>query len=82
MRISTTAAMALLIVGVILARLTAPGQLAIGLAQDRKSADTSPKAPADFKGTIKLDIRESKPDWGPFMPKTATPGGFRAFVLL
>jgi hypothetical protein len=25
----------------------------------------------DFKGTLKLDIRDSKADWGPFTPKKA-----------
>ena len=25
----------------------------------------------DFKGTIELDVRDSKADWGPFTPKKA-----------
>ena len=28
----------------------------------------------DFKGTIKLDVRDSKADWGPFTPKKAPAG--------
>src|SRR5262249_12641272 len=30
--------------------------------------------PPGFNGKIALDIRDSKPDWGPYMPKKAPPG--------
>jgi arylsulfatase A-like enzyme len=37
--------------------------------------ETQPVGPyKDYKGTIKLDVRDSKADWGPFTPKKA-PGG-------
>jgi arylsulfatase len=35
-----------------------------------------------FKGTIKLDIRESTPDWLPFMPKKAPPGAPNILFVL
>ena len=35
----------------------------------------------DFKGTIKLDVRDSKPDWGPFTPKKA-PAGSPNFLFI
>jgi arylsulfatase len=30
----------------------------------------NPAPPKDYKGVIKLDVRDSKPDWGPWIPKT------------
>lgn len=29
---------------------------------------------AEFKGVIKLDVRDSKPDWTPYLPKKAPEG--------
>jgi arylsulfatase len=45
-------------------------------------AESTPKPPPDFKGTIKLDIRDSKPDWGPFTPKAAPQGAPNILVIL
>jgi arylsulfatase len=42
----------------------------------------SPKPPADFKGVMKLDVRDSKPDWGPFRPKRAPAGAPNVLVIL
>ena len=36
----------------------------------------------DFKGTIKLDIRDSKADWGPFTPKKAPAGAPNILFVL
>jgi len=58
------------------------GRLAEAFAQDRKTADATPKPPADFKGVIKLDIRDSKPDWTPFVPKAAPKGAPNVLVIL
>ncbi len=37
---------------------------------------------APFKGTIKLDIRDSKEDWTPFTPKKAPPGSPNFLFIL
>ena len=36
----------------------------------------------DFKGTIKLDVRDSVPDWGPFTPKRAPEGAPNVLFVL
>ena len=36
----------------------------------------------DFKGTIKLDVRDSKSDWGPFTPKKAPAGAPNILFVL
>jgi arylsulfatase len=36
----------------------------------------------DFKGTIKLDVRHSVPDWGPFTPKKAPAGAPNILFVL
>ena len=56
--------------------------LAEAFAQDKKAAEATPKPPPDFKGTIKLDIRDSKPDWTPFTPKAAPKGAPNVLVVL
>jgi len=33
-----------------------------------------PSPPGDYKGVIKLDVKESTPDWGPFTPAKAPAG--------
>ena len=37
---------------------------------------------ADFKGTIKLDVRDSVADWGPFTPKKAPAGAPNILFVL
>jgi arylsulfatase len=39
-------------------------------------------APEGFKGVIKLDVRDSKEDWGPFLPKKAAPGSPNFLFIL
>src|SRR5262249_3422026 len=65
---TTVAAAAMIAAGTLL------GWLAATFAQDKKPAEVTPKPPPDFKGEIKLDIRDSKPDWAPFTPKAAPKG--------
>ena len=36
----------------------------------------------DFKGTIKLDVRDSKADWGPYTPKKAPAGAPNILFVL
>jgi len=38
--------------------------------------------PPDFKGTIKLDVRDSTPDWGPYTPKKAPEGAPNFLFIL
>jgi arylsulfatase len=79
---TTLAAAAALAVGALLGWLAASGHLAAVFGQDNKSAGVTPKPPADFKGVIKLDVRDSKPDWGPFTPKAAPKGAPNVLVIL
>src|SRR5262245_33101824 len=41
-----------------------------------------PKPPPDFKGTMKLDIRDSQADWGPFTRKKAPEGAPNVLIIL
>src|SRR5215813_1891712 len=41
-----------------------------------------PKPPPDFTGTMKLDIRDSKADWGPFTRKKAPEGAPNILIVL
>src|SRR5262249_621874 len=41
-----------------------------------------PNPPPDFKGTMKLDIRDSKADWGPFTRKKAPEGAPNILIIL
>src|SRR6516225_7780652 len=77
--LSTTALLAL---GAFLGWL--PGSTLLGeiRAQDQKPGDSTPKVPPGFKGEIKLDIRDSKPDWTPFTPKAAPKGAPNVLVVL
>src|SRR5262245_56412046 len=75
-------ALAMLAAGALLGWLTASGRLAEALAQNKNSTEATPKPPADFKGAIKLDIRDSKPDWTPFTPKAAPKGAPNVLVVL
>jgi arylsulfatase len=43
----------------------------------RESASSS-----EFKGTMKLDVRDSKPDWAPYTPKKAPEGAPNFLVIL
>jgi len=51
--------------------------------KQQKGAGTQPVGPyKDFKGVIKLDVRDSKADWGPFTPKKAPPGAPNILFVL
>ncbi len=39
-------------------------------------------AKQQFKGKIKLDVRDSKPDWGPFTPPSAPDGAPNVLIVL
>jgi Arylsulfatase A and related enzymes len=47
-------------------------------------AQQAPPSPAtkDFKGVIKLDVRDSVPDWGPYTPKQAPKGAPNILFVL
>jgi arylsulfatase A-like enzyme len=79
---SVLATFAVLALGALGGWLAASGQLAKVFAQDKKPADVTPKPPPDFKGTIKLDVRDSKADWGPFTPKKAPAGAPNILFIL
>jgi arylsulfatase len=53
-----------------------------GCNQEWKKEQASSSDAVPFKGTIKLDIRESTPDWLPFMPKKAPPGAPNILFVL
>ncbi|TWT42430.1 Arylsulfatase [Thalassoglobus neptunius] len=45
--------------------------VAVTAANHRRVSAFDDNSPAEFKGEIKTDIRDSKPDWAPFTPKKA-----------
>ena len=52
-------------------------------ATPQEQSDTQYVGPyTDFKGVIKLDIRDSKADWGPFTPKKAPAGAPNILFIL
>ncbi len=79
---SVVATIAVLVIGALLGWPAASGRLTTVLAQDKKPTEVTPKPPADFKGTIKLDIRDSKADWSPFTPKAAPKGAPNVLFIL
>jgi arylsulfatase len=46
------------------------------------AAQVEPKPAPDFKGVIKLDVRDSKEDWGPYTPKKAPEGSPNFLFIL
>jgi len=61
----------------------AVGLALIGSAGARAQDDTQNVGPyKDFKGVIKLDIRDSTADWGPFTPKKAPAGAPNILFVL
>jgi arylsulfatase len=48
---------------------------------ERAPAQTQTPATAGFNGAVKLDVRESKPDWTPYTPKKA-PAGAPNFLFI
>lgn len=83
MRLRTTIVIGtVLAVGAVGCWLVGSGRLADVVAQEKKSDYATPKPPADFKGTIKLDVRDSTPDWKPFIPKKAPAGAPNILYIL
>jgi len=74
---TTVATVAVLAVGVLVGWLATTGRLSELFGQDKK-----PAGPPEFKGVIKLDIRDSKADWAPFTPKAAPKGAPNVLVVL
>jgi len=58
--------------------LGAAGTLTAGEQQ----STSTPTVPPDYKGVIKLDVRDSTPDWGPFIPKRAPAGSPNILIVL
>jgi len=38
--------------------------------------------PKPFKGVVKLDVRDSKPDWTPFVPPSAPKGSPNILIVM
>jgi arylsulfatase A-like enzyme len=55
--------------------------LTMGCTQ-QQAPDTGLKTKIPFKGTINLDVRDSKPDWKPFLPKVAPAGSPNILFIL
>ncbi len=72
----------IVVAGAFLGWLAASVPLPVVQAEETRLAGTEPKPPGDFKGTIKLDIRDSKPDWGPYTPKAAPKGAPNVLFIL
>jgi arylsulfatase A-like enzyme len=68
-----------------MARLSGLGVLALGLGVSIGAAAQETQAVGpykDFKGVIELDVRNSKPDWTPFLPKKAPEGAPNVLFIL
>ncbi len=58
----------------------APLALGTLAAGGQKAAPAS--APPEFKGVVKLDVRDSRPDWAPYTPKKAPEGAPNILIVL
>jgi arylsulfatase A-like enzyme len=57
--------------------------LALPTATNAAAQETQAVGPyKDFKGVIELDVRNSKPDWTPFLPKKAPEGAPNVLFIL
>src|SRR5262245_46523728 len=61
--------------------LGAVGAIPVG-AQQAPPVQPKITTPPGFKGTIKLDVRESVADWDPYLPKKAPPGAPNILIVL
>ena len=66
---------------VLAAAIIAAGCVQTQSAQKKPQAQSMAGVP-DFKGTIALDVRDSKPDWAPFVPKKAPEGAPNILIIL
>src|SRR5262250_3296343 len=56
--------------------------LVIAACSREQAAPKAPELASAFKGVIKLDVRDSKPDWGPYTPKKAPEGAPNFLFIL
>jgi arylsulfatase A-like enzyme len=56
--------------------------LALLIVATSDSQSAAQQSPSAFKGIIKLDVRNSKPDWTPFMPPKAPQGAPNFLFIL
>jgi arylsulfatase A-like enzyme len=56
--------------------------LALSFAASSNLESATQQSPPGFKGVIKLDVRDSKPDWTPFMPPKAPKGAPNFLFIL
>ncbi|WP_238710674.1 arylsulfatase [Oceanipulchritudo coccoides] len=49
---------------------------------DESAGFVDPAPPPDFQGKIAVDIRDSEPDWGPYIPKAAPEGAPNVLFIL
>jgi arylsulfatase A-like enzyme len=56
--------------------------LTIGCNQETKTSHPPYPGSVPFEGKIALDVRQSTPDWKPFMPKTAPAGSPNVLFIL
>jgi arylsulfatase A-like enzyme len=54
----------------------------MGCDQQAKQEEKPNTGTTPFKGKIALDVRESTPDWTPFLPKSAPPGSPNVLFIL
>jgi arylsulfatase A-like enzyme len=58
------------------------GAMIADAQQAAPPSDCCAPAPPPFKGVIKLDVRDSTPDWTPYIPKKAPAGAPNVLIIL
>ena len=58
------------------------GAMIADAQQAAPGSDCCAPAPPPFKGVIKLDVRDSTPDWAPYVPKKAPAGAPNVLIIL
>ena len=62
--------------------IAAIAAVAVAACSREQPAPKAPDPASAFKGVIKLDVRDSKPDWTPFLPKKAPEGSPNFLFIL
>jgi len=67
-----------------IARVAALGLAPLALSAMTSEAQQAPSttSPSTFKGVIKLDVRDSVPDWAPYTPRKAPAGAPNILIVL
>jgi len=67
-----------------IARVAALGLTPLALSAMTSEAQQAPSttSPSTFKGVIKLDVRDSVPDWAPYTPRKAPAGAPNILIVL